>query len=269
MRVLCYIARVKHSTFPADRLLSPQAATLSESLDAGFALFGRSLVSCLPLSLLAVLLGQLPSAYLLSTNQALTLSAPKDLFWWVLMVLAALGTLWCWLAIMLRQRAALAPSELSADLRFALSRLPAALGVLALGLGAVALGVLLLVVPGIYLMVAFWPALALVIFESAGPREALDGALQLVRGSWRPLAVNLLVVIMTVLGMFVMGALVGLFFVEFLRPAAPGAEAWVTGLVTGLLSAVFQPLFIALGLAAYADLRNRRAQMPSSASSSA
>ena len=188
---------------------------------------------------------------------------------WILMVLAALGTLWCWLAIMLRQRSALAPSKPSADLRFALSRLPAALGVLALGLCAIALGLLLLVVPGLYLMVAFWPALALVVFESAGPREALDGALQLARGSWRPLAVNLLVVVMTVLGMFVMGALAGLFFVEFLRPAAPGTEAWVTGLVTGLLSAVFQPLFIALGLAAYADLRNRRAQMPSSASSSA
>jgi hypothetical protein len=74
---------------------------------------------------------------------------------------------------------------------------------------------------------------------------------------------------MTLLGLFVMGALVGLFFVEILRPSAPGADAWVMGLVTGLLSALFQPLFIAFGLAAYADLRNRRAQIPSSASSSA
>lgn len=260
---------MKESSFPVDRLLPPRAATLSEALDAGFVLFRRSLVGCLPLSLLAVLLGQLPSAYLLSTKQSLSLAVPKDLTWWALMVLAAVGTLWCWLAIMLRQRAALVPSALSADWRLALVRLPAALGVLIFGACAVALGGLLLVVPGIYLLVAFWPALAIVVFESASPREALDGALQLARGSWRPLAANLLVVIMTLLGLFVMGALVGLFFVEFLRPAALGADAWMMGLVTGLLSAVFQPLFIAFGLAAYADLRNRRAQMPSSASSSA
>lgn len=260
---------MKDSTFPADRLLPPRAATLSESLDAGFVLFRRSLVGCLPLSLLAVLLGQLPSVYLLSTNQSLSLTDSKNLNWWTLMLLSAVGTLWCWLAIMLRQRAVLTPSTLAADCRLALVRLPTALGVLVFGLCAVALGVLALVIPGIYLMVAFWPALALVAFESASTREALNGALQLARGSWRALAANLLVVIMTLLGLFVMGALVGLFFVEILRPSAPGADAWVMGLVTGLLSALFQPLFIAFGLAAYADLRNRRAQMPSSASSSA
>lgn len=242
---------------------------MSEALDAGFVLFRRSLVRCLPLSLFAVLLGQLPSAYLLSTKQSLSLADPKDLTWWALMVLAAVGTLWCWLAIMLRQRAALAPSTLAADFRVALVRLPMALGALIVGVCAVTLGALLLVIPGIYLMVAFWPALALVVFESASPREALDGALQLARGSWRPLAANLLVVIMTLLGLFVMGTLVALFFIEFLRPTGSGADAWVMSGVTGLLSAVFQPLFIAFGLAAYADLRNRRAQMPSSASSSA
>lgn len=260
---------MKESSFPVDRLLPPRAATLSEALDAGFVLFRRSLVGCLPLSLFAVLLGQLPSAYLLSTKQSLSLADPKDLTWWALMVLAAVGTLWCWLAIMLRQRAALAPSTLAADCRVALVRLPMALGALIVGVCAVTLGALLLVIPGIYLMVAFWPALALVVFESASPREALDGALQLARGSWRPLAANLLVVIMTLLGLFVMGTLVALFFIEFLRPTGSGADAWVMSGVTGLLSAVFQPLFIAFGLAAYADLRNRRAQMPSSASSSA
>jgi len=238
-------------------------------LDAGFVLYRRSLVACFPLSLIAVLLGQLPSAHLLATNQSLSLAETKDMTWWVLMLLSAAGTLWCWLAIMFRQRATLVSSTQVAAWRLALFRLPAALGVLLLGLCAVILGALLLVLPGIYLIVAFWPALALVAFESASPREALDGALQLVRGSWRPLAINLLVVVMTVMGLFVMGALVGLFFLEFLGPMVPGADAWMSGVLTGALSAVFQPLFIALGLAAYADLRNRRAQMPSSASSSA
>lgn len=257
------------SRFPSDRLLPPRAATLSESLDAGFTLFRRSLIACLPLSLFAVLLGQLPSVYLLSKNQSLSFGDPKDWSWWCLMLLSALGTLWCWIAILLRQRSVLRPAALSSDLRFAVTRLPSALGALALGLIAVAVGLFLLVVPGVYFLVALWPVLALVVFESASPRAALDGALQLVRGAWRSLAVNLLVVVMTLLGLFVMGAFVGLVIVEVLRSVAPGADTWVQSLVTGLLSALFQPLFIAFGLAAYADLCNRRAQMPSSASNSA
>jgi len=170
---------------------------------------------------------------------------------------------------MLRQRSVLTPAVLSSDLCIALVRLPSALGTLALGLIAVATGFLFLIIPGIYLLVALWPVLALVVFESAGPREALDGALRLVRGAWRPLAVNLLVVVMTLLGLFVMGAFVGLVVAEFLHSSTSGVETWVRSLVTGLMSALFQPLFIAFGLAAYADLHNRRAQTPSSASNSA
>lgn len=259
--------------FPVDRLIPQREATLSEVLDAGFALFRRSLIGCLPLSLLAVLLGQLPSVYLISTRQSLAFGEPKDSIWWVLMLCSAIGTLWCWLALMLRQRAALiAPVDryrTTADLMIALQRLPAALVTMAVGVIVVALGLLALVVPGIYLLVAFWPALALVVFESAGPRAALDGALQLARGAWRHLAVTLLVVVMTLLGLFVIGSLVGLVFVQLWQPDASGGEGWVTSLVTGVLSAVFQPLFIAFGLAAYADLRRRRGQDSSSASNSA
>jgi hypothetical protein len=257
------------SSFPTTQLLPARAAGIGDILDAGFLLFRRSLPTCLPWSLLAVLLGQLPSVYLLGSGQALALSAPKDLLWWMLMGLAACGTLWCWLAIMLRQRATLLRSSLGADLRAALQLLPAALGALALGLVAVAIGLVLLVIPGIYLLVAFWPVLAIVVFEARGPRAALDQALQLARGAWRHLAGTLVIVVISVLGLYVVGSLCGLLFAQLAGGAAAARNPLVAGLVAGVLGAAFQPLLIALGLAAYADLRHRRDQASDSASSSA
>ncbi len=263
-------------TFPTTLLLPPRAAALGEILDAGFLLFRRSLPACLPWSLLAVLLGQLPSVYLLASGQTLALSAPKDLSWWLLMTFSAGGTLWCWLAIMLRQRSTLlraaeggGVTALADDLRTALRRLPTALATLLLGLLGVALGCLLLVFPGVYLLVAFWPVLAIVVFESRGPRAALDESLQLVRGAWRHLALTLLVMVMGVLGVFVVGALAGLVFLQLLGGGAAARGALAPGLVAGLLGAAFQPLLVAVGLAAYADLQHRRGQSSASASSSA
>ena len=266
---------MSQSQFPTQLLLPARAAGLSEILDAGVRLFRLSLLACLPWSLLSVLFGQLPSVYLLRTGQSLSLTAPKDFTWWILMVIAAMGTLWCWLAIMLRQRSTLArqgglePRALAADLRKALQRLPVALGALAAGVLAVALGTLLLVIPGIYLLVAFWPALALVVFEGCGVRAALDGSLQLVRGAWRHLAAVLVVVLMALLGLFVIGNLVGLGIMEMSGGAGATRALSSSSWVSALLSALFLPLLIALGLAAYADLRHRRDQASSSASSSA
>ena len=269
------------TTLPTLLLLPRRAASLGEILDAGFGLYRQSLFGCLPLSLLAVLFGQLPSAYLQSTGQSLALDTAKDLPWWLLMLLAAVGTLWCWLVLMLRQRASLlrrakslgastdtardlaTVESLTTDLLQASRLLPRALATLMLALVAVVLGLLLLVIPGIYLLIGFWPALALVVFESAGPRTALDGSLRLARGSWRHLAATLLVVAMTVFGLFVIGSLIGLVFIK-LAEGLPAAS-----IVAAVLGALFQPLLIAFGITAYADLRHRRDQMPSSASSSA
>lgn len=269
------------TTFPTELLLPARGASLGEILDAGFTLYRRSLIGCLPLSLVAVLLGQLPSVYLLGTGQSLSLATPKDAVWWVLMTLAAVGTLWCWLSLMLRQRAALlrtllrtqestpgtTANSLVTDLLFALRILPTALATLALAVLSVALGLVLLVIPGLYLLVAFWPALALVVFEGAGARSALDGALQLVRGSWRHLAATLVIVIVTMMGLFVVGGLIGLVFIELVGYLPTSSLA--ASIVTAILAALFQPLPLAWSLAAYADLRHRRDQIPSSASSSA
>lgn len=258
------------AAFPGEALLPRRPASLGEILDAGFVLFKRTLPACLPFSLLAVLLGHLPSVYQLRTAQALALNEPKDLFWWLLLSVAGLGTLCSWLIIMLRQRAALAAAAspgnavegaggVFADVVAAVRLLPRALVLLLLGAGAIALGSLLLVLPGIYLLVAFWPALAIQVFEGRGIRDSLDGALQLVRGEWRHVAVTLVVVAMSVLALFVIGSLCGLLLFEITGRADLANDPLASGLVAGLLGALFQPLVIAFTLASYADLRHRKA----------
>lgn len=261
--------------FPCDALLPPRPASLGEILDAGFLLFKRTLPGCVPFSLLAVLLGQLPSVYQLRTGQVLALSEAKDAVWWGLMFLAGLGTLCSWLIIMLRQRAALVtfvgqdfPGGVSeagvrlsgarADVFAALRVLPRALLLLLLATGMIAIGTLLLVLPGIYLLVAFWPALALQVFEGRSIRDSLDGALQLVRGEWRHVAMVLVVVAMSVLALFVIGSLCGLLLLQITGRADLANDPLVSGLVAGLLGALFQPLVIAFTLATYADLRHRK-----------
>lgn len=252
--------------FPGEALLPRRPASLGEILDAGFLLFRRTLPGCVPFSLLAVLLGQLPSVYQLRTGQALALQEAKDPIWWGLMLAAGLGTLCSWLIIMLRQRAALAvlggqgaAQGVRSDVLTALRLMPRALLLLLLATFAVALGTLLLVLPGIYLLVAFWPALALQVFEGRGIRGSLDGALQLVRGEWRHVAMVLVVVAMSVLALFVIGSLCGLLLLQITGRADLANDPLTSGLVAGVLGALFQPLVIAFTLATYADLRHRKA----------
>jgi len=253
------------SGFPAALLLPSGPAGLGEILDAGFVLFRRSLPRCLPFALLAVLLGQGPSVYALGSGQALALGETKDALWWLLMVVAGLGTLGSWLMIMLRQRGTLVAAaggraaDLLADLRCALRLLPSSLLLLLLAALAVGLGSLLLVLPGVYLLVAFWPALPIHVFEDRPVRDSLDAALQLVRRKWRHLALTLLVVAMSLLALFVIGSLCGVLLVELTGSATLAAAPWVSGVVSGVLGALFQPLLSAFTLAAYADLQQRAA----------
>lgn len=246
------------SRFPENLLPSSRPASVGEVLDAGFRLFRQSLPRCLPFSLFAVLCGQLPSVYLLRSDQPLALDAPKDALWWVLMGIAALGTLWSWVAIMLRQQQE--TMTVAKAMLTAAQLLPRAFALLILAMLIVGVGSLLLIVPGIYLLVALWPALPILVFEGADVRRALDASLQLVRGEWRHLAVILLVAAISVLALFVIGSLCALLVAQLGGQTGLMRDPVVSGIVSGLLGALFQPLVIAFTLSAYADLHHRRDQ---------
>jgi hypothetical protein len=242
--------------FPYDR-----PATAGEVLDAGFLLFRRTLPACLPWSLLAVLLGNLPSVYLLATGQSLSLLAPKDGVWWGLMAGAAVSGLWVWVFLVLRQHRSACGERMglfggAAD---AAALVPRSLGVVLLATLALLLGTVLLVVPGVYLSVALWPSLTVLVVERRGVAATLDRALQLVRGNWWHTATILGVLGGVAMAIYVVGILVGLLFAQLEGGIDRSSATLVLGVVSGLIAAVFQPLFIALGIAQYVDLLRRAA----------
>jgi len=231
----------------------PPAPSVGDVIAVAYARFRETLLRALPFSLLAVLLGQWPSVYLLQGGESLQLLAPKSLGWWFVMLLASVGTLWCWLVVARRQWHGV---SLVVDIREATRMLPRALLVLLMSGALVGLGALVLVLPGIYLLVALWPALAVSLAEDVSARVSIDRVLVLVRGAWWQSLSVLVVMLMLVLGFFVLGALAS-FVVSELLPMS---------VVTALLAALFQPFVTATGWAQYQVLRERQAS--SSASNS-
>lgn len=215
--------------------------------------FRATLLRTLPFSLLAVLLGQWPSVYLLQGGESLQLFAPKSPGWWGVMLIASVGTLWCWLMIARRQWRL---DPMAVDIRVATRVLPRALLILLMSTVLVGVGALVLVIPGIYLLVALWPALAVSLAEDASARTSIDRALVLVRGAWWQSFSVLVVMLVLVLGFFVLGALAA-FALASLLPMS---------VVTALLAAFFQPFVTAIGWAQYQALGERQAS--SSASNS-
>jgi len=215
--------------------------------------FRATLLRTLPFSLLAVLLGQWPSVYLLQGGESLQLFAPKSPGWWGVMLIASVGTLWCWLMIARRQWRL---DPMAVDMRVATRVLPRALLILLMSTVLVGVGALVLVIPGIYLLVALWPALAVSLAEDASARTSIDRALILVRGAWWQSLSVLVVMLVLFLGFFVLGALAA-FALASLLPMS---------VVTALLAAFFQPFVTAIGWAQYQALGERQAS--SSASNS-
>jgi len=208
--------------------------------------FRATLLRTLPFSLLAVLLGQWPSVYLLQGGESLQLFAPKSPGWWGVMLIASVGTLWCWLMIARRQWRL---DPMAVDIRVATRVLPRALLILLMSTVLVGVGALVLVIPGIYLLVALWPALAVSLAEDASARTSIDRALVLVRGAWWQSLSVLVVMLVLVLGFFVLGALAA-FALASLLPMS---------VVTALLAAFFQPFVTAIGWAQYQALCERQA----------
>jgi hypothetical protein len=202
-------------------------------LQRAFELFRVTLLRCLPWSLFAVLVGHLPA-----------LAAPHTAAAWVLIILAGLINLWAWLMVAVRQTS---HAALATDAARTLRLLPRALGLLLLVAAIVTLGTLLVVIPGLYLAVACWPALAVLVLEDTGVRQSIDRSLQLVRGHWWHVASCLLVALLLVLGFFVVGGLAGFVLADFLPSV----------LVTSLLAGLFQPLVCAFGISQYRELCTR------------
>lgn len=245
----------------SERLLPlSQPARSGALLEAALRLFRRSLPSCLPLSLAAVLMGQLPSAWDLWQGRAPTLQSSKDTTWWLLAIGSGLGNLLVWNALLLRQRA-LAEGQTSpggALLRAAAGRLPASLALVSAATVLVLLGGLLLVLPGLYLVVALWPAWPRLL-GGASVLRALDDALQLSRGQVLQGAGLALAALLGVLVCYAAGYLGALLLAQLAGAGGPETVRRIGTVVAALAGALFLPFLAALTLARHADLELRSA----------
>jgi len=144
------------------------------------------------------------------------------------------------------------------SLRFALRRLPAIVWMTILAAILVALGTLLLIIPGIYLYVAFTVAVPVLLVEGVGPWRALRRSRQLVKGRWwGTLGVAVVgALLVSVVSLAVSGLIVG---VAFANPP----RNTVTGFVLNTLAATIGSMIATPAAAAfitvlYIDLRVRK-----------
>ena len=234
-------------------------------LDAAFQIFAASLLRVLPYGILLALAARLGDLYNLATGRAIGRRASHDLRWWLVYLVSVIVQLLLWAALLQRQRA-VAQGERSlmrTELALALQRLPALLGMAVLILLAVAGGTLCLILPGVYLAVAFLMAQPALVLEGRGPIEAMKFSMQLVRGSWwRTLLI--FVVAIVILFVFYTLALVilGILY-QFTRRADIAIVGAAAVVVISALSVFSFPFIGATTLAVFGDLQVRHAAVTS------
>jgi hypothetical protein len=235
----------------------PRPQSIGEVLDSAFIIFKITLIKCLPLGLLAMVASQSQSIYDVATGRPL---AAHNLTWYLFLLVGTLLSVVLSSAIILRQVAILdrQPTLLLGDLSRAFGRLPAMSVALFLGLLAVCAGLALLIVPGIYLALAFLFAGPAILLSGTGPVAALRQGLRLIRGNglraFTVFAVGLSVVLVFDMLMFT-------FVAVLLQFAGTGDVAVVTSylpVVVICLGSITAPFGCALTLALYGDLQARK-----------
>lgn len=144
------------------------------------------------------------------------------------------------------------------SLSFALRRLPAIVWLTILSFILVGLGTLLLIIPGVYLYVAFTVAVPVLLVEGAGPWRSLRRSRQLVRGRWwGTLGVAVVgSLLVSVVSLAVGGLLVG---VAFANPARNTVTGFVLNTLAATLgSMIATPAAAAFVTVLYIDLRVRK-----------
>ena len=127
---------------------------------------------------------------------------------------------------------------------------------------AVVAGLVLLVIPGLYLMVALYPVLLLPIAEQLGARQCIRRAMQLVKGSWWRTAGVLSVVGLLVIALGgIVSLAAGLAMAPFINTQNPqNASSGLMALqfVVSIVVAPVLPLTYCIMYAVYTDLRLRK-----------
>lgn len=251
--------------------LANRPQSIGKTLDSGFKLFFAGFGKVFILALVAAFVANLPSIVLGTKVQAADPEALRGMGWQILalFLVAMIGAIALNTAI-LRRLATLgnggaADDSMGKSIAVGFKYLvPVFVGVILYGV-AVGAGMLLLIIPGIFLLVSlylFWPA---IVMEGKGPIEALKRSHRLVRGNWwRTLTVMsipiFLVVAFYVAAMFVIGIVLGVSSAA--DPTALTTTVEKTTLILHLLevpvNAVSLALFYAVLVVLYHDLKLRK-----------
>jgi heme exporter protein D len=199
---------------------------------------------------------QLKSIFELATGRAL---GSRDFGSWLFFGLGVLASIVLWSAVVLRQKAMLELRETSgaSELARAARALPSMAVSLVLGLLGCAVGLALLVLPGLYLMLAFPFVWQVILFEHRRPVEAFGASRRLMYGNaWRVLTIFCVGLSM----LLVFDIIVYMLVAVLLQFAGAGDVTLVTSaapVVVIALGAITSPFLCALGLATYGDLQVR------------
>jgi hypothetical protein len=231
------------------------SASVSDLLQTSAQLCRASLLKCLPMGMIAGLCAQLPNIYWRASGHTISFSAEYDANYDLLAIFGTAIEFWLIGAMMLRQRAVVlgAPILAGAELRAALRRLPVILASALLATLSVFAGLLLLLVPGVFLMVSFMVLLPVVLFDGLGPYGALLRSVQLIRPLWwKALAALVIALLMFIVCAFVVAAIIGV-IAELLSVNGPAFAAIETACTVGfgaLLLVYLSALALALHSAA-------------------
>jgi len=245
-------------------LISPVARpqSIAEVLDAAIRVFQRTLVRSLPFAILNILLGQAANIYLLVGTQRSGIPGTKDPAWWGIFVVSQLLGVCVWYAMLSRQCAFIAgeQSSFAGALRKTAARFPQILLLVVLEILSIAAGIIALVIPALYLFVPLalaWPALAL---EPHGAVDAYKAGLRLCSGHWWRVTTALSVALIVAAVFYLVGVMIIGVVLQLGRSGDPELIYAPATMMMLALSALVAPLYTALLIAIYFDLKARDAQ---------
>lgn len=244
------------------RLYSPlRPQSISEVLDTAFQIFAASLPKTLPYGIWIILAGQLGNIYNLAAGRPLGPLVPHDAPSGIVYGVSLIAVFTLWAAMILRQRA-MVQGELNSmrvELSRALRTIPALLPLAILMTVAVAVGIVLLVLPGVYLMVALSMAMPAVVLASKGPIDAMIFSVHLMRGCWwRTLAIFLVTAVIVSV-FYILAIVLVAIAVQFVRGADVALVTAASTVLIIALGAFSAPFLGATVLAVFGDLQLRHA----------
>jgi hypothetical protein len=170
-------------------------------------------------------------------------------------LVAMLGTAACFKAVSDAYRGV--DPEARRSLKFALGRMPALVVLTIITLAALVVAALALLLPAIWLGIAWSLAIPVLLFERASPLGAMRRSFGLVKGRWWPVAGT--IVVGVVLVAFV-GGLIGALLVALPTAAADGDAVLAVATVVGntVASVVTTPFTATIVALVYFDQRVRK-----------